>query len=91
RGANASFELYEDSGDSYDYEKGQKATIPIRWDERSGVLTLGARQGEFPGMPEKMTFHIVWVRESQGVGMPPVKQPDETLTYTGESVTVQKR
>jgi alpha-D-xyloside xylohydrolase len=32
-GADASFALYEDENDNYDYEKGVRATIPISWDE----------------------------------------------------------
>ena len=31
RGADGRFTLYEDEGDTYDYEKGQYATIPIIW------------------------------------------------------------
>ena len=49
RGADGSFLLYQDQGDSYAYEHGAYATIPIRWEERSSTLTIGARQGSFPG------------------------------------------
>jgi alpha-D-xyloside xylohydrolase len=90
-GADANFDLYEDSGDSYDYEKDQHATIPIRWEHATRTVIIGQRLGSFPGMAEKMTFQIVWVRANHGVGMPPVEHPDETVTYTGESVTLQKR
>jgi alpha-D-xyloside xylohydrolase len=91
RGTDGSLDLYEDSGDTYDYEKGQHSTIHIRWDDGSGVLTVGARQGAFPGMPEKMTFQVVWVRSDHGVGIPAVERPDRTLSYTGRSVSVRQR
>ena len=45
RGADGSFTLYEDEGDSYRYEKGAYATIPIQWKESSKTLTIGAVQG----------------------------------------------
>ena len=41
--ADGSFELYEDDGVSYGYEKGEFSRIPIRYDESSGELTIGAR------------------------------------------------
>ena len=50
RGADGSFTLYEDEGDSYRYERGVHATIPIHWDEKAQTLTIGARTGSFPGM-----------------------------------------
>src|SRR6202040_4116407 len=48
QGADSSFTLYEDEGDSYRYEKGAYATIPIRWNNASKTLTIGDRAGEFP-------------------------------------------
>lgn len=90
-GADGSFDLYQDSGDTYDYEKGEHAIIPIRWDENAGALTLGARRGAFPGMPEKMTFNVVWVREDHGVGMAVVESPDQTVTYAGRHIGVRQK
>ena len=53
--------LYEDEGDTYDYEKGEHATIPLHWDD-APTLTIGARQGSYPGMPSSRLFRIVLVR-----------------------------
>ena len=33
RGADGQFDLYKDAGDGCDYEKGQHAVIPFRWNE----------------------------------------------------------
>src|SRR6185312_6962829 len=49
-GADGTFSLYEDEGDSYRYEQGAFATIPIRWNDAAKTLTIGDRTGEFPGM-----------------------------------------
>ena len=58
-GADASFTLYEDEGDSYNYEKGIYSTIPITWNERSRTLTIGERKGTYPGMTEGRKFTII--------------------------------
>jgi alpha-D-xyloside xylohydrolase len=61
RGADGSFTLYEDQGDTYAYERGTHAIIPIRWDDKSGTLTIAARQGAYPGMPGERAFRVVVV------------------------------
>ena len=55
-GADGSFTLYEDENDNYNYEKGAYATIPIHWDDAKHTLTIGERQGHFPGMLEHAKF-----------------------------------
>jgi len=61
-GADGEFSLYEDQGDTNDYLKGASAMIPIRWNEKNRTLTLGSRQGSYPGMPQNRIFRIVWMR-----------------------------
>jgi alpha-D-xyloside xylohydrolase len=58
-GENGHFLLYEDEGDSYRYEQGAFATIRIEWDDAARRLTLGQRQGRYPGMPEQREFRVV--------------------------------
>jgi len=58
-GANGEFTLYEDEGDNYNYEQGQYATITFQWNDRSRTLTIGARQGSYPGMLQQRQFTIV--------------------------------
>ena len=67
-GENANFSLYDDQGDNYDYEHGAFARIPMRWNEQAHTLTIGARQGSFPGMLEKRRFEIVFVSRSKPAG-----------------------
>lgn len=90
-GANGDFTLYEDEGDNYDYEHGARSVIPIRWDEGSSTLTIGARQGSFPGMLEQRTFRIVVVSDGHGTGIATSSEPDATITYDGNAVSVQVR
>ncbi len=62
-GADGSFTLYEDENDTYHYEKGAFATIPLHWNDSTRTLTIGARTGSFPGMLDGRTFRVVFVSE----------------------------
>lgn len=89
RGADGSFDLYEDAGDGYAYQKGERSIIPIRWNERDSVLTIGARQGLFPGMVEHRVFHIVLVRDDHGVGVEVTGPADAKIAYDGKEIRAQ--
>lgn len=88
RGASGSFTLYEDQGDGFGYKKGEWSTIPFKWDEAGQTLTIGARHGQFPGMLQNRTFHIVWVGPDHGSGQAVTAKPDETVAYAGKEVRV---
>jgi alpha-D-xyloside xylohydrolase len=89
RGADGNFTLYEDEGDSYRYEKGAFATIPMQWKETTKTLTIGERAGEFPGMLKQRTFRVVWVRHGAGVGPAAEKTADAEVRYEGKAVAVK--
>jgi alpha-D-xyloside xylohydrolase len=91
RGQSGTFTLYEDDGETTDYEKGQCATIPVAWNEPTGTLTIGERKGTFPGMLRSRKFRIVWVRKDRGTGLESSQTPDEIVSYTGKSVTVRPK
>ncbi|MEJ2384005.1 MAG: glycoside hydrolase family 31 protein [Xanthomonadales bacterium] len=89
-GADGSFEIYEDDGASYAYESGEWARIPVRWDDAAGRLTLGDREGRFPGMSAARDIHVRWIT---GPGTPPGDfdaEPDTSVVYTGVSLTVER-
>jgi len=88
RGADGTFTLYEDEGDTYNYEKGQFATIPLSWDDAKQVLTIGDRKGDFPGMLRDRTFRVVFVGASHGVGIDIEAKPDRIAKYSGIAITV---
>jgi alpha-D-xyloside xylohydrolase len=87
-GADADFTLYEDEGDSYHYESGIYATIPLHWDDTKRILTIGQRQGKFPGMLEHRTFRVVFVSNNHGGGIDPTDEADKTVDYSGQNVVV---
>jgi alpha-D-xyloside xylohydrolase len=88
RGADADFTLYEDENETYNYEKGAYATIAFHWDEARQALTIGDRQGQFPGMLESRNFQVLFVGERHGGGINPEERPDKTVTYSGKQVVV---
>jgi len=49
-GADATFTLYEDDNETYAYERGERATYDLVWDDATRTLRIGARQGSFSGM-----------------------------------------
>ena len=77
-GADGSFTLYEDEGDSYNYEKGVYTTIAFTWNDRSRTLTIGERQGSFPGMLQTRQFNVVMPDGSQ-----------QTVSYDGKKMQVR--
>lgn len=89
-GRSGAFELYEDDGVTYGYEKGQFSRIPIRWDDKAGVLSIGARQGAWPGMPKQRTFRVRWI-SGPAAGLMDFDGPAErTLTYDGRPLSVRR-
>lgn len=87
-GANASFVLYEDEGDNYNYEKGQYSTIDFTYDHDKGVLSIGAAKGAFPGMLTNRVFHIILVTEQNAVGIDSAKPVRKTVKYRGKAATI---
>ena len=58
-GADGAFTLYEDEGDNYNYEQGIYATILFTWSDKARTLTIGTRQGNYPGMTLNRKFTII--------------------------------
>jgi alpha-D-xyloside xylohydrolase len=87
-GADSTFNLYEDAGDSYAYENGAYSITPINWDEATHQLTIGKRTGQFPGMPPTHTFRLVFVRGNHGAGPEEQSDFDREVIYRGETLSV---
>jgi alpha-D-xyloside xylohydrolase len=88
-GADAAFTLYEDDGVSYGYERGAFARIPLHWDDAAKTLTIGKREGKFPGMLSLRTFNVVQVTKDKPAGFTFTPKPDQTVSYQGKAVKVK--
>ena len=76
-GADGTFTLYEDEGDTYRYEQGVYATIRFDWNDKARTLTIAERQGCYPGMLSSRQFTVIL--------------PDgttKTISYHGQPVTL---
>ncbi len=79
-GADGEFTLYEDENDNYNYEKGMYSTIKFSWDDSKKVLTIGKREGTFPGMIENRQFDVKIIGQMDNV---------ETVKYSGGKESVK--
>ena len=76
-GADGTFTLYEDEGDTYRYEQGVYATIRFDWNDKARTLTIAERQGSYPGMLSNRQFTVIL--------------PDgttKTISYHGHPITL---
>jgi alpha-D-xyloside xylohydrolase len=87
-GADGSFVLYEDAGDSYDYEHGAYTTIPFHWNDVSRTLTIGKRNGAYEGMLKKRALRIVLVDQRHGGGLNESAEA-RAVAYSGKEIHVK--
>lgn len=80
-GQAGSFRLYEDAGDTYDYEQGAFSTLDLTWDDANRRLVIGPRLGSYAGMPAEREFRVI-------VHGLPQTEPVRTVQYTGDARTL---
>jgi alpha-D-xyloside xylohydrolase len=88
-GRDGAFTLYEDDGVSNGYERGAFATIPIRWQDSTRTLTVGKRQGAFPGMLTRRTFQVVLISAARAVPFSFTPEADRVISYAGDAVSAR--
>jgi alpha-D-xyloside xylohydrolase len=87
-GADGAFTHYEDDGKTYDCDHGVSARISFNWNDAARTLTIGDRQGSFPGMLTTRTFNVVLVDKNKPVGFSFTPTPDQTVNYQGKALTL---
>jgi alpha-D-xyloside xylohydrolase len=87
-GADGAATLYEDDGLTYGYERGAFTRIPIQWNDATKTLTVGKREGSFPGMLAQRTFKIVLISKAKPVSFSFEPRPNCTTHYRGAKVEV---
>jgi len=88
-GADGEFTLYEDDGLNYDYEKGAFSKISFRYEDATGTLVIGEREGTFEGMTEDRKFGVVHVTRDHPAGLDPDAWPSQIIEYTGTETTIK--
>lgn len=79
-GADGAFTLYDDDGLTYHYEQGQRSQVAIHWNDKTGTLTIAARQGSYPGMPAQRQMHVRLLHNNQW--------SEKEITYSGHPISV---
>ena len=79
-GADADFVLYEDEGDSYNYERGARAEIAMHWNDQTQTLTISPRVGSYKGMLKSRTFTVKVINGKS-----------KKVSYSGAEVVVKMR
>ena len=51
-------------------------------------MTIGARSGSYPGMPEERTFKVRWIKDGAKPSDLDAK-PDATVSYKGAELVVK--
>ena len=76
-GKDAHFTLYDDAGDTYDFEKGELTRIGMHWDDSRNTLTIDEADGTYPEAPaaRKMT-----IRKGD---------TSKTITYKGKNTKIK--
>lgn len=87
-GGDASFDLYEDEGTNYDYEKGQYTNIKLTWSEADQTLAISDREGSFDTMLDSRTFRVKLVNQDKPGSIDDLSGYQE-VEYNGQSVQVK--
>jgi alpha-D-xyloside xylohydrolase len=91
-GKDGDFSLYEDDGVSRQYLHGQYSRIPLKWDERTKTLTIGAREGNgYAGMAGRRVVNIRWMKPGTQRALAFDTKPDASVTYSGRLLEVRMR
>ncbi|MBR3398207.1 MAG: glycoside hydrolase family 31 protein [Prevotella sp.] len=88
-GADGKFQIYEDEGTNYNYEKGKYATIDITYNDASRTLTIGKTVGSYNGMPKARNFTIVYCTKDKAQELTFEPANGKTVKYNGKEVSVK--
>ena len=88
-GQDGEFQLYEDEGTNYNYEKGKYATIDIRYDDQTRTVTFGQRNGKFPGMLKQRRFNVVLITKDAPKPLNLDNPEGRMVEYNGKAVSVK--
>ena len=87
-GRDGNFQLYEDEGVNYNYERGQYATIDIHYDDAARTVTFGTRKGQFPGMLKQRRFNIVLITKEAPKQLDLNTPEGKMIQYNGKEMKV---
>ena len=87
-GQDGSFQLYEDEGTNYNYEKGKYATIDITYDDAAKTVSFGARKGQFNGMLKNRQFNVVLISKDSAKSLNLDNPEGKLINYSGKAISI---
>lgn len=87
-GADAAFNLYEDEGTNYNYEKGKYSIIPIVYNEKLKTITIEERKGHFDGMSKRKMFRLNVISADKPKQLK-LDECDKSIMYEGERLSIK--
>lgn len=87
-GEDGDFELYEDNGLDYSYEKGKYHTISLHYNDNNHQLTIDNQKGYFPEELQSRKIQIAFVKKTNNI--PVFKNaPTKIILYKGQKQIIQ--
>ncbi|MBQ7509543.1 MAG: glycoside hydrolase family 31 protein [Prevotella sp.] len=86
-GHDGEFQLYEDEGTNYNYEKGLYSTIDITYDDASKSVSFGQRKGQYPGMLKDRRFNVVLITKDNPQPLNLENPKGMIVNYNGKAVS----
>ena len=87
-GQDGLFQLYEDEGTNYNYEKGKYATIDITYDDAAKTVSFGARNGQFNGMLKNRQFNVVLISKDSAKPLNLNNPEGKLVNYSGKAISI---
>jgi alpha-D-xyloside xylohydrolase len=87
-GKDGQFQLYEDEGTNYNYEKGKYATIDITYDDATRTVSFSARKGQFNGMLKNRRFNVVLITGDAPKPLNLDNPEGKMVQYAGKAISV---
>ena len=88
-GKDGSFQLYEDEGTNYNYEKGKYATIDITYNDATRTVSFGKRSGSFNGMLKERRFNVVLITKDAPKALNLDNPEGKMVNYNGKAISIQ--
>ncbi|MBE0652752.1 MAG: DUF5110 domain-containing protein [Bacteroidales bacterium] len=85
-GEDGTFSLYEDDGQTYDYEKGEFSLINFEWNEADQTLIIHKREGTYPGMLDVRKFLLTLA--APDMDDPVTLVGGKEVEYNGEKISI---
>jgi len=71
------------------YTRGEYSRIPLRYDDKKGVVTIGKREGQYPGMVAMRKFRIHFIKPGMSSAAT-LDDADKEIAYEGKEIAIKR-